>query len=71
MGWLGLLRLALSLTEAVASFIREKQLMDAGAQAQVAVQLAKISADLGVAQAVADEVGKMSDADLDAELRKP
>lgn len=69
MSWLKAIQLALVLLTRIAGTVRNKNLMDAGEARATARSLAALSARLGIAQQVAEEVGKMSDADLDAELR--
>jgi hypothetical protein len=66
---LAVLKLVLSLASTLASYVREKGLMNAGEAKATARSLAALSERLGIAQEVAREVAAMSDADLDAELR--
>jgi len=69
MTWLKVLQLLLLLATRIAGTVRANILLDAGEAKATARSLAALSARLGIAQQVAEEVGKMSDADLDAELR--
>lgn len=69
MNALAVLKLVLSLASTLASYVREKGLMNAGEAKATARSLAALSERLGIAQEVAREVAAMSDADLDAELR--
>lgn len=69
MGWLGLLRLVLSLASMLVNHVRESKLLDAGAKAEVGRQLAEIARKAGVADQVRAEIAAMTDEALDAELR--
>lgn len=69
MGWLGLLKLFLSLASTLANYLREKKLLDAGAKAEIGRQLVEVTRRAGVADQVRAEIANMSDSDLDAELR--
>lgn len=69
MGWFSVLKVVLAIANAVAGYVREKNLMDAGEAKATAASLAALSARLGIAQQVAEEVARLSDADLDADLR--
>lgn len=69
MGWIGFLKLLLTVANTVSNIIREKQLMDAGEAKAAAKSLAALSERLGIAKQVAAEVAALSDADLDADLR--
>lgn len=66
---LAIFRAALALAHIVASYLRERQLMDAGEAKATAKSLAALSQRLGISNAVVAEVEALSDADLDAELR--
>ena len=70
MPWLAILKLGLQVIEAIASTIRDKQLMDAGEQAAVAKQLAGINVAIGLAKQVADETAKMTDQQVAEDLKK-
>lgn len=69
MGWLGLLKLLLTVANTVSNIVREQNLMNAGEAKATAKSLAELSERLGIARQVAEEVAALSDADLDAELR--
>lgn len=71
MGWLSLLKIVLSLASTIASYLREKKLLDAGAKAEVGRMLAEITHKADVAAQVRVAISAMSDAELDAELRGP
>ena len=66
---LAIFRAVLALANAIASYLREKQLMDAGEARATAKSLAALSQRLGISNQVVAEVEALSDADLDAELR--
>lgn len=66
---LAIFRAVLTLANAIASYLREKQLMDAGEARATAKSLASLSQRLGISNQVVAEVEALSDADLDAELR--
>lgn len=69
MTWLAALRAILALANVIANFVREQSLMDAGEAKATARSLAALSARLGIAQQVADEVAALSDEELNRELR--
>jgi hypothetical protein len=71
MGWLGLLRLALRAAAAIAGAVRERQLMDAGAQRETARALAEIARRLDLGRAIEAEVAAMSDERQAEEWAKP
>lgn len=71
MTWLKLIQLVLILATRIAGTIRADKLMDAGEAKATARSLAALSARLGIAQQVAEEVAAFSDASLDDELRGP
>ncbi len=69
MNWLGFLKLLLTVANTVSKIVHDQQLLDAGEGRAVAKSLANLSQRLGIANAVAEEVAALSDADLDADLR--
>jgi len=69
MGWLGLLKIVLSLANSLAGIVREKQLMDAGEAKATAKALTEIVKRLDVGKDVAAQIEAMSNDDLDAALR--
>ena len=69
MGALAFLKLLLTVAAYVASYMRNKQLIDAGAAQQIAKQLGEVARQGGLSQQVRDEVSNMTDAALDAELQ--
>lgn len=69
MGWLGIIKLCLSLASGLVNYLREQKLLDAGAKAEIGRQVVEITRRAGVADQVRAEIANMSDADLDAELR--
>jgi hypothetical protein len=69
MGWLGLLKVVLSLANAIAGYVKDKQLLDAGAAQETARSLAQLQQRLGLVAQVDAEVKALTDADLNAALR--
>ena len=69
MSWVKLLILFLQISNKIASTVRASKLMDAGAAEVIAKNLAEISSRLEISQRVAEEVSKLTDEDLNAELR--
>ena len=69
MSWVKLLILLLQVSNKIASTVRASRLMDAGAAEVIAKNLAEISSRLEISQKVAEEVSKLTDEDLNAELR--
>ena len=69
MSWVKLLILFLQISNKIASTVRASKLMEAGAAEVVAKNLAEISSRLEISQKVAEEVSKLTDEDLNAELR--
>lgn len=68
MTWLAIFKLLLTLADKIADIIRQSQLLDAGAKAEVAVQLGRIAARLQITDEIRATVDSMSDEDLDKEL---
>lgn len=60
--------LALKIAYQVVTWLQRQQLLDAGAQQQIAAELLKIAKASGTARLIRAEVEKMSDADLDTAL---
>jgi hypothetical protein len=60
MGWFGLLKIVLSLASSLASIVREKQLMDAGGEREVARMLKQVSTNAGIAREIELETAKMT-----------
>lgn len=69
MTWLKLIWLCLSIANRIAGTVRADKLLDAGEAKATARSLAALASRLGISQEVREEVGRLSDADLDAELR--
>jgi hypothetical protein len=69
MSWLGFLKLLLTVANTVSKIVHDQQLLGAGEGRAVAKSLASLSQRLGIANAVAEEVAALSNADLDADLR--
>jgi hypothetical protein len=69
MVWLGVLKLVLTIAASLAGWLRNNQLMDAGASQQIAKQLAEVARQGGLSQQIRDEVANMTDPALDAELQ--
>lgn len=69
MTWVKLLLLVLNIVKRIATTVQESKLLEAGEAKEVARSLAEISRQLGISQAVREEVSKMSDEDLDKDLR--
>lgn len=69
MNWLTILTLILKVAAAIAATIREKGLLDAGAKAQLAHDLATLSARLDIADSVAHNIEAMSTDEIDSALR--
>ncbi len=69
MGWLGLLKVFLSLASTLANYLREKKLLDAGAKAEIGRQVVEITRRSGIADQVRAEIAGMTDDALDSELR--
>lgn len=59
----------LSIVNRLSGLARAEKLMDAGKAQLIAQNLAEISQKLGISQQVREEVAKLSDEDLNAELR--
>lgn len=68
MGWLSLLKLFLSLASNVASIVREKQLMDAGGEREVAKMLKQVSTNAGIAREIELEVAKLTPEEVNRQL---
>lgn len=60
MGWFGVLKLVLSIASSIASIVREKQLMDAGGEREVAKMLKQVSVNAGIAREIEIETAKMT-----------
>ena len=69
MPWLSIFGTLLKLAASLANYLRERQMLDAGAKAQIGRDLAALAERVGVADQVRAELAKISDADLDQELR--
>lgn len=69
MPWFSILSGALKLAGLIAGYLKDRQLMDAGAQREVSKMLGEITHRAGIADQVRAEIAGMSDNDLDAELR--
>ena len=69
MTWVALLRLVLGMALAIANIVRERRLLDAGAQEEVARSLALLIHRTNSMDAVEREIELMSDEDLNAALR--
>jgi len=69
MGVYTIIKLLLTFAAGLAGYMRNKQLMDAGAAQQIAKQLGEVARQGGLSQQVRDEVANMTDAALDAELQ--
>lgn len=67
--WLKVFRIILSLANSVAEIIRNNKLMDAGEAKHFAKDLALLQERLGISDQVAAEVEKLSDQQVDEELR--
>jgi hypothetical protein len=70
MGWLGLLKVLLSLASSIANIVREKQLMDAGAARETALQLRDIADKAGIARAIEAETARMTPEDILRDLEQ-
>lgn len=66
---LGIIKILFSIVEYISGYVKDKQLLDAGAAQEVAQQLARINSNLGIAQAVADETAKMTQDQVAADLK--
>lgn len=60
MGWFSILKLVLGLASSIASIVREKQLMDAGGEREVAKMLKQVSTNAGIAREIELETAKMT-----------
>lgn len=69
MGWLSVFSALLKLANLILGIVQQKQLLDAGAKAQLARDLAELAKRAGVADQVSIEVDKLTDDELDQELR--
>lgn len=69
MGWLSFLRLLLATASAVANFIRERSLMQAGENAAIARSLAEISDRLKINRELVNQIEAMTDDEIDRALR--
>ena len=67
--WLTLLKLFLTAAAGIAGWLRNNQLLDAGASQQIAKQLAEVARQGGLSQQIRDEVANMTDPALDAALQ--
>lgn len=70
MSIISILGALLKLAAALAGYLKDRQLIDAGAQEQIARDLAAIAARGDLADKVRAELARLSDADLDQELRQ-
>lgn len=68
--WIGVLKAVLSLAALIAEVVRDKQLMDAGRKAEIAVQLAAIAKRVEVTEEIRAAVASLTDAEIDDELGK-
>lgn len=69
MSWVALLKIVLGLALNISNIIREKRLLDAGAQAEVGRQLALLVQRTDTMDQVTKETEAMTDDELDAALR--
>jgi hypothetical protein len=69
MGWFGILKIVLSLASSIASIVREKQLMDAGGQREVAKMLKQVSTNAGIAREIEMETAKMTPEEILRDLQ--
>jgi hypothetical protein len=61
MSWLTILRLLLTVADKIADVVRQQQLLDAGAKAEIAVQLAAIAKRVEIGQQVNDAIDALSE----------
>lgn len=60
MGWFTVLKFVLQAAAAIAGYLKDRQLMDAGGQREVAKMLVAISDRAGIAREIEAETAKMS-----------
>lgn len=67
--WAGIAKLALQLALAIVSWLKEKQLMDAGTDREIARVSASILAKTAAAKGIAEHLATLTEAQVDAELK--
>ena len=68
--WFNLLGALLKLAASLAAYLKDRQLLDAGAKAQIASDLLEITKRADLADQIRAELARLSDSDLDQELRQ-
>ena len=68
MSALSIIMLVLRAVGAIAGYLKDNQLIDAGQQKEIAASLARIAQRAGVARQVAEETAAMTDDEIDEEL---
>jgi hypothetical protein len=66
--WLAIFKLLLTLADKIADVIRQQQLLDAGAKAEIAVQLAAIAHAVEIGQQVNDAIDVLSETEVQGEV---
>ena len=70
MGWFTALKLVLQVASAIAGYLKDKQLMDAGAQRETAKMLVAISDRAGIAREIEAETARMTPEQILEDLAK-
>jgi hypothetical protein len=66
--WLTIFKLLLTLADKIADVVRQQQLLDAGAKAEIAVQLAAIAHAVEIGQQVNDAIDVLSETEVQGEV---
>lgn len=67
--WAGIAKLALQFALAIVSWLKEKQLMDAGTDREIARASASILAKTDAAKGIAEHLAQLTEAQVDVELK--
>ena len=70
MGWLSVIRAGLKLITLAIGLAKDRELMNAGEDKQIAKSLAEIQVALGVSREVEAEVAALTDVQVDAQLEQ-
>lgn len=68
MPWLSIAIALLKLAGTIAGWLRDRQMLEAGQQREIAASLARIAHQAGVAGLIEYEVARMTDAEIEAAL---
>jgi len=69
MTWLKLVLLSFQMITALIQYLERQRLIKEGERRQIAAEMAKTAAILGMAKQVRDEIGRMTHAEVDDALR--